>query len=310
MIVITTPTGRIGSQIVERLLDGPGPARVVVRDPARLDPRVRERVEVVAGSHGDAAVLAEAFDGAETVFWVVPPDWHGGDPRQYYLEFTRPACAAFTKHGVRRVVAVTSLGHGYPGEAGHLTAAMAMDEMIRDTGVDYRALAAPFFMENLLGQAGSISGRGAFAMANLAGRPLASVATRDIAAAGARLLLDSSWTGQSNVPVAGPEDLTPLAMADIISAVLARPVRFEQISVAEYREMLTGYGLSDRSARGLADIVAGQNDGIYDYEPHAEPLLAAPTTFRDWCEQELRPAVEAADRSADRREPSGRRTGA
>ena len=310
MIVITTPTGRIGSQIVERLLDGPRPVRVVVRDPARLDPRVRELAEVVRGSHADAAVLAEAFDGAETVFWVVPPDLHGGDPREYYLDFSRPACAAFTQHGVRRVVAVTSLGHGYRGEAGHLTAAMAMDEMIRDTGVGYRALAAPFFMENLLRYADSIRGRASFAMANLADQPLASVATRDIASVGARLLLDSSWTGQSNVPVVGPEDLTPRAMADIISAVLARPVRFEQISVAEYHAMLTGHGLSGQSAQGLADIVAGQNDRIYDYEPHAEPVLAAPTTFRDWCEQELRPAVEAAGRSADRREPSGRRSGA
>ena len=41
------------------------------------------------------------------------------------------------------------------------------------------------------------------------------VATRDIAAAGAKLLLDDSWTGQSGLAVLGPEDLSYDDMASI-----------------------------------------------------------------------------------------------
>ena len=43
-----------------------------------------------------------------------------------------------------------------------------------------------------------------FFLANAADRPLATVATADVAAAAARLLLDGSWSGQESVPVAGP----------------------------------------------------------------------------------------------------------
>ncbi len=129
-------------------------------------------------------------------------------------------------------------------------------------------------------------------MANAADRPLAAVATRDIADVGARLLLDSSWTGQAGVPVTAPEDLTPRALADALSEVLARPVRFEQIPLARYKALLTGHGLADQCAQGVADMVAAQNDGIYDAEPHTPPRLAAPTTFRQWCELQLAPAVE------------------
>ena len=57
MIVITTPTGRIGRQVLNTVLDSTEAIRVIVRDPSHLDPKIRERVEVVQGSHDDINVL-------------------------------------------------------------------------------------------------------------------------------------------------------------------------------------------------------------------------------------------------------------
>ncbi len=48
MIVITTPTGQIGSQVLASLLPSQEDLRVVVRDPDRLDAEVRDRVEVTS----------------------------------------------------------------------------------------------------------------------------------------------------------------------------------------------------------------------------------------------------------------------
>lgn len=74
MIVVTTPTGQIGGDVVQHLLEAGQPVRVVVREPHKLPKAVRERVDVVEGSHGDGAVVERAFEGAEAVFWVAPPD--------------------------------------------------------------------------------------------------------------------------------------------------------------------------------------------------------------------------------------------
>ena len=41
MIVITAPTGTIGHQVVENVLHGGAPVRVVARDPARLPANAR-----------------------------------------------------------------------------------------------------------------------------------------------------------------------------------------------------------------------------------------------------------------------------
>jgi uncharacterized protein YbjT (DUF2867 family) len=94
MIVVTTPTGQIGSQVVQNLLAANEAVRVIVRDPARLAADVRARVEIVQGSSDDQGVLMRALEGAESLFLVVPPSFTTNDDMEYYLQFTRPACRA------------------------------------------------------------------------------------------------------------------------------------------------------------------------------------------------------------------------
>jgi uncharacterized protein YbjT (DUF2867 family) len=275
MIVITTPTGQIGRQVLDRVLDSGEAARVIARDPSRLSPYVRAHAEVVQGSHGDTGAITKALAGADRMFWLVPPPpfSHPGDAERYYLDFTRPACQAAASQGVR-VVGVSTLGHGYQGKAGLLSAALAMDKLIDGTGAAYRALALPFFM------------------ANAAGRPLPAVATRDIAAAAAALLLDTSWSGQASVPVAGPDNLTPGEMAEVISDTLGRTIRYRQVPVADRQRAMLQRGASQAMAQDMADMIEAQNNGIYDAEPR-DPDSATATSFRQWCQDTLKPAVEA-----------------
>jgi uncharacterized protein YbjT (DUF2867 family) len=62
-----------------------------VRDPAKLSADVRDRVEVVQGSHGDAQVVARAFDGADALFWLLPTDRQAASAGDAFVGFTRPA---------------------------------------------------------------------------------------------------------------------------------------------------------------------------------------------------------------------------
>ena len=103
MIVITTPTGDIGHQVLVNVLDRGEPVRVIARDPARLPAHTREHVEVVQGSHDDLDAVRKAFAGADSVFWVVPLDPHAESVDAAYVDFTRPACAAFVSGDGARV---------------------------------------------------------------------------------------------------------------------------------------------------------------------------------------------------------------
>ena len=298
MIVITTPTGDIGSQVLSTLLEH-APAtgekvRVIVRDPAKLADQVRDRVEVVAGSHGDADVVDRAFAGADAVFWLIPPDPRAPSLEAAFSGFTRAAARAFTAHGVGHVVGVSALGRGtsVAGRAGLVTASLAMDDLIATTGVAYRALANPGFMDNLLRQLDSIRDQGVFTDTATADRKKPAAATRDIAATAAGLLLDRSWTGVGSVPLLGPEDLSQDDMAQVMSEVLGRPVRYQRQSLDDLAATLTGYGMGEAFVAGMVDMMRAKDEGLDDGVPRTRET-AGPTTFRQWCEDVLKPAVLA-----------------
>ncbi|MCZ4098457.1 MULTISPECIES: NAD(P)H-binding protein [Streptomyces] len=295
MIVITAPTGNIGRHLLPLLLEA-APThgeelRVIVRDPARLPDAVRERVEVVIGSHGDAEVVDRAFEGADAVFWLVPPD-SSLAPMDAYCGFTDPAAEALAAHGVGHVVGVSALGRGTPvaDRAGLVTVSLAVDDLIAKTGVSYRALANPSFFENFLEEADSIREKGVFTDVLDADRKAPLVAVADIAAVAARLLLDRSWTDVADVPVLGPQDLSPNDLARIMTEQLGRPVRYERQSLDELHSTLVGYGLNEEFVQGIVDMKQAKDNGL-DAGVTRTPDTASPTTFEQVCARTLKPAV-------------------
>ncbi len=179
-----------------------------------------------------------------------------------YTDFSRPACDAFRSQGVGRVVGVSALGRGWPGNAGYASGTLAMDDLIASTGVSYRALTMPSFMDNMLRQVEPIRSQGVFFSALSGDRKLPTCATRDIAAVAARLLLDHSWTGSGSVPVLGPEDLSQNDMAQIITVVLGKPVRYQQITIDAFRATLAGRGMSEAMVDGMVDMMVAKDEGL------------------------------------------------
>ena len=160
-----------------------------------------------------------------------------------------------------------------------------MDDLIASSGVSYRALTMPSFMDNLLRQVQAIKNPGVFVTPISGGRKLPSCATRDIAAVAARLLLDDSWSGTGHVAVLGPQDLSFNDMAQIMSEVLGKPVRYQQIPAQALKDRLTGAGMSDAMAQATADMMAAKDQGLDNAEPRT-PESTTPTTFCQWCQED------------------------
>ncbi len=199
---------------------------------------------------------------------------------------------ALAAHGVGHVVGVSALGRGtaVADRAGLVTASLAMDDLIADTGVAYRALANPSFFENLLEESGSIREKGVFTDAVDADRKAPLVAAADIAAVAAGLLLDRSWTGTDSVPVLGPQDVSPNDLARIMTEQLGRPVRYERQPLDELYTTLVSYGLNEAFVQGIVDMKRAKDEGL-DAGIARTPDTASPTSFELWCAQTLKPAV-------------------
>jgi uncharacterized protein YbjT (DUF2867 family) len=292
MIVVTSPTGQIGSQLVTRLLQLGSDVRVVARDASRLGASVREQVEVVEGSHADPAVLDEALAGADALFWLVPPNPAAPSAEQHYLTFARAGAGAIRRHGVPRVVAVSSAGHGWPDSAGVLSAAFAMDAELAASGAAYRALSLPFYMENLLGQLDAIRQHGAFSLLCAADQPLPMIATRDIAEQAAELLTDHSWAGQENLALFSPDRLTPDAAAQVMSEEIGQPVVYRRVAEDDFAALLRSRGAHDQAVKDTLEMFAAQDSGIYAADWKTATIGA--TDFRTWCREVFGPAMQRA----------------
>ena len=107
---------------------------------------------------------------------------------------------------------------------------------------------------------------------------------------GLRRLLDENWGGVAEVPLLGPEDLSFNDMAQIISQVLGKEVRFQQTAFEDYKDRFVGFGMSEAMAQGMTDMAAAKNQGL-DNAVQRTPEATTPTSFREWCEEVLKPAV-------------------
>lgn len=291
MIVVTAPTGNIGRHVVARLLESGAPVRVIARDPAKLTPDIRNKVEIVQGSHGDADVVDRAFKDASALFWLAPGEPFK-TPEAAYLDFTRPAAQAIAHHGVKRIVSITALGRGTQWEknAGLVTTSLEMDEMLMATGAAFRGIALPSFMDNALRSVATIREQGVMFGAYLPDKKAPKTAARDMGATAAALLADDAWAGQEEVPLLGPEDLSPNEMAAIVSDVLNREVRYQQIPYEGFKQTMMGYGMSEGFAQSTIDMFKAKDEGM-DNVVRREDAERAPTTFRKWCEEELKSLI-------------------
>lgn len=290
MIVVTTPTGDIGARVLDGLLDAGRNVRVVLRNPTTLAEGLRRRVEVVEGSHSDETVIARALDGATSVFWLPPGPSNAPSAGAAYVAFSGAFCEALPHSTVTHVVGVSALGRGWSKPAGQVTASLKMDDRIGATGVAYRALACASLMDNLLRQADAIREQGAFYQPTPGDLQLPHVAKRDVADVASRLLLKPDWDDAKDIPLLGPADLTFKEMATTMSDVLNRSVSFHEMSMDQFAGFLHSTGASEGMTRAYVEMLTAKNEGMDTMHPKA-PRDLTPTTFRDWCETELRPML-------------------
>jgi uncharacterized protein YbjT (DUF2867 family) len=157
-------------------------------------------------------------------------------------------------------------------------------------GLDVRALWCPGFMENMLRCVHTLRAQGVFVGMSRPDLKVPYVATRDIAASATRLLLDSSWSGAGGLGVLGPEDVSLDDIAAITGEVLGRAVRYERVSAEAYRADLLKHGASRDFAQRLIEMHEAKDRGLDNSEPRT-PETNTPTSYREWCNEVLKPAV-------------------
>lgn len=292
-IVINTPSGHIGRSLAHRLLDAGAPVTVLSRRPEKIPELIARGARVIEGAIDDERSLAAALDGADRLFWLSPPAFRP-DAGAWLTGVALAAAAAARRAGVRRIVVQSSMGaHTGPG-TGPVGSLLAIEDAFRAVAPDVIALRAGFFMENLLHDTATLASDGVIFSPHPTDKPLALVATADIAARAAAYLLDSGWSGHRNVGVHGPVDLSYRAVAQVLSGVLERPIRHVQTTLEEARARMVAGGMPSFVADSYRELFASVHDGRLDpAEPRSHETTTG-TTLAEFARAVLVPAVRAA----------------
>jgi uncharacterized protein YbjT (DUF2867 family) len=281
-IVVTTPTGKVGSRVVRLLLQAGARPTLLLRDPAKLDRDVAERVDVVTGDQLVPADVLRAAEGADALYLVCPPTFEG-DPVEHYARAGAIAARAVETHAIARVVFQSSIGAEQRTGMGEIDGLARTEVDLDATGASVTHLRCGYFFTNLaLGLQGDV-----LPLTMPVDLRLSWVDPRDIGDVAAARLLSTDWSGRHVLAVKGPEDLTFAEAAAIVSEVTGREVRAEQIPDDAMRSALRGAGLGEPVIEGILGMSIGMRSGFVP-EQERTLLTTTPTTLRAWAAEHLR----------------------
>jgi uncharacterized protein YbjT (DUF2867 family) len=291
-IFINTPTSNIGRALAVRLVDAGEHITVLSRDKQKVEELRRRGARVIEGSFEDPALLAEAIEGAESLFWLTPPP---AQPDYYVwaVKCAKQAAGAAKKAGVRRAVVLSSAGaHSGPG-TGPVGPAREMENEFEAALPAVVSLRPGIFMENFLQSADMIAKAGQVFLPIPGGKRWPVVATADIADKAVGWLLDRGWSGHHRVGVHGPKDLSAEEAVAIISSELGKPVKLVEATPEQARGAMTGMGMPDFLVQIILEMYGAYRDGRMDPAEPRTPETTTPTTLAEFSRTMLVPAIRA-----------------
>jgi uncharacterized protein YbjT (DUF2867 family) len=218
-ILVTGPTGNVGSEVFSRLVAKGAPAVAAAFNAEKARKQLGADAAIVPFDFTRPETFAAAFAGAEKMFLVRPPDI--ADVKKDIA----PALAAAKEAGVKHVVFLSLLGV----ERNPIVPHRAIEKAVRESGMAWTFLRASFFMQNLsTTHRDDIRDRSDVFVP--AGKGKTSfIDVRDIADVAVMALTEPGHENKA-YPLTGAVALTYDDVAREMTGVLGRPVRYSNPS--------------------------------------------------------------------------------
>ncbi len=293
-IVVTTPTGNIGSKLSERLLEAGQDLVVVARDAAKVAALAERGAEVIVGSHADPEIMKLATQGADALFLVAPPNMVSEDLVSEYRNYAEAAAEAIRANKIDHVVHLSSVGAEKDGGTGPILGLHHNEKILAEVAENIVQLRPGYFMENTLWQAQSIQQAGSMFTSFQDDTPIPMIATADIAERAAELLTRSDWEGEKIVELQGPEDISYGQIAGILTEVLEKPVAHTTVSSEQLKESLAQMGASAHIGDLFVELAEGVESKHVAFQEPRGSETRTPTDYRQFAETVFKMVMTAS----------------
>jgi uncharacterized protein YbjT (DUF2867 family) len=283
MFVITGATGNTGSVAAETLLAAGKKVRVVVRNAAKAKALAEHGAEIFTADLSDEAALTRAFEGAEGVYLLSPPDLTLKDFLGERKKLTDSYARAVKAAGVKHVVLLSSMGAQHSAGTGIIRTAHAAEQALLTTGLPVTFVRAGYFTENWAMVLQPVQQDGVLPSFVAASQAIPMVASRDIGKAVAQALLDGP-RGTRVIELGGPVDAKPSDVAAALSKIFDKPVNVAEAPLSAIVPTLTSFGCSQNVAELFREMYEGISNGKVTWQGSGTELQRGSTTI----EQTLR----------------------
>ena len=285
MITILGATGNVGSKITEILIKKNEPVRLIARSSDRLRKLVGKEVTDFAGDANNTEFLVKAFEDADAVFTLIPPDPKAADFMQYADRIGESIARALEIAKVKHVVNLSSIGAELAEGTGPIKGLHNMEERLnRIKGLNVLHLRASYFMENLLWSVDLIRSKGLTGSAMRSDLRIPMIATRDIAAYAADRLVKRDFSGPTIHDLRGPRDLIMMEAAKIIGNKIDKPgLSYVMFPYDEAEKGMVAAGLSPDMSRQYIEMIKAFNNGLIKTAIGTKKV-STPTPFETFCD--------------------------
>ena len=238
MILITGAAGKTAQAVIKTLAKRKAAIRAFVyRDTYVERVQAAGALEVVVGGMEDSARVRQVMQGVEAVYHICP----NMNPNE--VEIGQTALRAAYEAGVEQFV-YHSVLHPQTEKMPHHWNKLRVEELLLETGLKFTILQPAAYMQNVLAGWSTIVNQGIYQVPYPVETRLAMVDLNDVAEAAAIVLTGPGHEG-AIYELVGPETLSQVQVAQVLSQVLGRPVTATQISHQVWVAGARAAGLGD-----------------------------------------------------------------
>jgi uncharacterized protein YbjT (DUF2867 family) len=251
MILVTGASGNVGGQVLKELMQTGATVRGMYRS-SEDAAKAPAGANAVIADFADRASLDRALEGVDSVYLVC-------SPIPQLVELEGNMVEACREHDIKHLVLNSAFGAGVYNKSFPLWH-FAVETRVRESGIPATILRPESFMQNIPAfYAGTINSQGAFYVAG-GDAPIAFVDVRDIGAVAAKAITTDGHVGKTYT-LTGPEALTYTQVAEKLSALLGKLVKYVALTQEQLRQSMHDMGMPPWQVEALADLQAYYTDG-------------------------------------------------
>jgi uncharacterized protein YbjT (DUF2867 family) len=278
MILVTGPTGNVGSELTRLLVTEGHKIRVLVRNPEKVEAFKKQGAEVVLGDFDRRETYREALAGVDRLFLLTTMSPKIAEHETAFINASRDA-------GVKHVVLMSTIGAGFqPGlKLGWLHRASEL--ALEASGMSWTVLRAGSFITNFFANLASVKGQGT--VYSCTGEiQYAPVDARDVAAVAAKALTTPGHSGKYYV-LTGPELLDETAMTNKLGAAIGKSLNVVNVPVEAAKSAMVGMGFPEWLAGSLGEFCQpGVIEQLNKISDDVHKVLGRPaTSFDAWAKE-------------------------